>query len=273
MAQLNVILGSIMRDIIMAQHEANLYSCALREQYGRDGKAKDFQLPGAVLGDMEMELNYGVINTSDNNEQYAIRYEKFNKFLRELSQHIAKRAIEIITDYVGTNGLQTPEGSKFMDKLKKKDETYKEYLEYIANVMNSSYDGTVHELIDRKNGTPNEEEIVNRFSDAIAKDIVNDDEVTKALINDPDGSARKAMAQRIKSEITTLVPQFCKNRKFKRTKSFPTLNVAVTADELSTMPKEAVHTCKLKFTPTSFNVRSDDGDLSLPVQNIEDIIK
>lgn len=43
MAQLNHILGSVMRDIIMAQHEANLYSCALREQYGRDGKVKDFR--------------------------------------------------------------------------------------------------------------------------------------------------------------------------------------------------------------------------------------
>ena len=257
MAQLNVILGSIMRDIILAQHEANLYSYALREQYGRDGKVKDFQLPGALLSDMEMELNYGVVNTSDSNEQYAIRYEKFNKFLRELSQNIAKRAVEIITDYVASNGLQTPEGSKFLDKLKKQDETYKEYLEYIANVINS----------------PNEEEIINRFSDAIAKEIVNDDEATDTLINDPDGSARKAMSQRVKSEITTLVPQFCKNRKFKRTKSFPTLNVAVTADELSNLPKESIHTCKLKFTPTSFNVRSDEGDLSLPVQNIEDIIK
>ena len=273
MAQLNVILGSIMRDIILAQHEANLYSYALREQYGRDGKVKDFQLPGALLSDMEMELNYGVVNTSDSNEQYAIRYEKFNKFLRELSQNIAKRVVEIITDYVASNGLQTPEGSKFLDKLKKQDETYKEYLEYIANVINSSYDGAIHELIDRKNGTPNEEEIINRFSDAIAKEIVNDDEATDTLINDPDGSARKAMSQRVKSEITTLVPQFCKNRKFKRTKSFPTLNVAVTADELSNLPKESIHTCKLKFTPTSFNVRSDEGDLSLPVQNIEDIIK
>ena len=264
MAQLNVILGSIMRDIILAQHEANLYSYALREQYGRDGKVKDFQLPGALLSDMEMELNYGVVNTSDSNEQYAIRYEKFNKFLRELSQNIAKRAVEIITDYVASNGLQTPEGSKFLDKLKKQDETYKEYLEYIANVINSSYDGAIH---------PNEEEIINRFSDAIAKEIVNDDEATDTLINDPDGSARKAMSQRVKSEITALVPQFCKNRKFKRTKSFPTLNVAVTADELSNLPKESIHTCKLKFTPTSFNVRSDDADLSLPVQSIEDIIK
>ena len=163
--------------------------------------------------------------------------------------------------------------SEFLDKLKKQDETYKEYLEYIANVINSSYDGAIHELIDRKNGTPNEEEIINRFSDAIAKEIVNDDEATDTLINDPDGSARKAMSQRVKSEITALVPQFCKNRKFKRTKSFPTLNVAVTADELSNLPKESIHTCKLKFTTTSFNVRSDDADLSLPVQSIEDIIK
>ncbi len=33
MAQLNVILGSIMRDIIMAQHEANLYSRTLVDYY------------------------------------------------------------------------------------------------------------------------------------------------------------------------------------------------------------------------------------------------
>lgn len=37
MAQLNHILGSVMRDIILAQHEANLYSYVLSEQYGKDG--------------------------------------------------------------------------------------------------------------------------------------------------------------------------------------------------------------------------------------------
>ena len=273
MAQLNVILGSIMRDIIMAQHEANLYSYALREQYGRDGKVKDYQLPGAVLGDMEMELNYGVVSLSDNNEQYAIRYEKFNKFLRELAQNIAKKALDIITDYVSINAIQTPQGSKFLEKLEKRGETYKEYLRYIFNAIISNYDGTIYELIDRKDGTPNEEEIINRFSDAITRCVINDTEATKTLFTDPDGNARKIMSQRVKAEITALVPKMCKNRKFKRTKSFPMLNVAVTSDELSTMPKESIHTCKLKFTPTAFNVRTEDDELSLPVQNIEDIIK
>ena len=45
MAQLSSVIGSILRDIVSAQHEANLYSLSLGDSYGKDGKAKDFQLP------------------------------------------------------------------------------------------------------------------------------------------------------------------------------------------------------------------------------------
>ncbi|MBP3787434.1 MAG: hypothetical protein ILA22_04770 [Prevotella sp.] len=274
MAQLNTILSSLMRDIIMAQHEANLYSYALREQYGREGKVKDFQLPGAVLGDIEMELNYGIINTSDSNEQYSFRFEKFNKFMKALSTAAAKKIIHVITDYVLTNGLQTPEGSKFFDKLKKQDETYQEYLQYIINVIVASYDGMAYELIDHKSGRPDQEAILNRISESVNKELVNDAESSKVLFNDADGSARKAMAQRITAELKSIIETACMNRKFKRTKSFPIINVAVTADELSTMPKESIHTCKLRFTPTTCNIRCDDNDDTvIPSASIEDIIK
>ena len=49
MAQLSSVIGSILRDIVSAQHEANLYSLSLGDSYGKDGKAKDFQLCGAQI--------------------------------------------------------------------------------------------------------------------------------------------------------------------------------------------------------------------------------
>lgn len=52
MAQLSSVIGSILRDIISAQHEANLYSLSLSENYGKDGKVKDFQLPGVFISDI-----------------------------------------------------------------------------------------------------------------------------------------------------------------------------------------------------------------------------
>ena len=56
MAQLSSVIGSILRDIVSAQHEANLYSLSLGDSYGKDGKAKDFQLPNVMVSDMELDL-------------------------------------------------------------------------------------------------------------------------------------------------------------------------------------------------------------------------
>ena len=58
MAQLSSVIGSILRDIVSAQHEANLYSLSLGDSYGKDGKAKDFQLPNVMVSDMELDLKY-----------------------------------------------------------------------------------------------------------------------------------------------------------------------------------------------------------------------
>ena len=65
MAQLSSVIGSILRDIVSAQHEANLYSLSLGDSYGKDGKAKDFQLPNVMVSDMELDLKYGVNNLYD----------------------------------------------------------------------------------------------------------------------------------------------------------------------------------------------------------------
>lgn len=262
-----------MRDIIMAQHEANLYSHALREQYGRDGKAKDFQLPGAVLSDIEMELNYGILNTSEANEQSAFRFEKFNKFIRELADKSAAKAIDIISDYVLTNGLQTPDGARFFERLKAQPESYQDYHGYIMKTIITSLEGNAYEMLDKRTGAPDEDIIVARISESIKNDILGDIEATKTLFNDPDGNARQAMAQRIATELAAMASKACRNRKFKRTKMYPMLNVAVTAGELANMPKESIHTCKLKFTPTTCKIRSEEDDIMLPAQSIEDIIK
>ena len=51
MAQLRSVIGSILRDIVSAQHEANLYSLSLGDSYGKDGKAKNcaIKVPGEAL--------------------------------------------------------------------------------------------------------------------------------------------------------------------------------------------------------------------------------
>ena len=104
MAQLSSVIGSILRDIISAQHEANLYSISMSESYGKDGKAKDFQLPNVVLSDMELELKYAVVGASDNEEQYNISYSRFRKFINNLCGEAASTVITSVVHHVGRFG-------------------------------------------------------------------------------------------------------------------------------------------------------------------------
>lgn len=44
MAQLSSVIGSILRDIVSAQHEANLYSLSLGDSYGKRRKGERFSI-------------------------------------------------------------------------------------------------------------------------------------------------------------------------------------------------------------------------------------
>ena len=273
MAQLNHILGSVMRDIILAQHEANLYSYVLSEQYGKDGKTRDFPLPGVNISDIEMTLRYAVLDNVDNSEQYYITYDKLTKFMNGLCDAVAQKTIAIMENYILTNGLQTPKGQDFFDKIKKKGEVYQYYQKFIVRKLRASYDGTIHELINNRTGILDEAETVKRLKETVSQDIINDRDNMSKLFNDTDGKNTKALEDRVTAEIGTIVKKNCQKKNFKRTKEFPKFNVAVSSEELKKLPNDAIQTCKLKFTPTSFNIHTDNEDSLSASVSIEDIIK
>ena len=136
MAQLSSVIGSILRDIISAQHEANLYSLALSESYGKDGKVKDFQLPNVMVSDMELELKYGVKDASDSQQQFNIKYNKFRQFLNELCEETAKVVISSIVSTIMTSDIEGKEGEKhFFERLKKETENILLYSPFLFLII------------------------------------------------------------------------------------------------------------------------------------------
>ena len=121
MAQLSSVIGSILRDIVSAQHEANLYSLSLGDSYGKDGKAKDFQLPNVMVSDMELDLKYGVKSASESQQQFNIKYDKFRQFLKELCEQVARVAISSAVTTVMTSDIERmKERNTSLNGLKKK---------------------------------------------------------------------------------------------------------------------------------------------------------
>lgn len=64
MAQLQSIISSVLRDVLVAQHEANIYSMSLSESYRKNGSTELFPLPAIAVGEMEMEIRYGITDVA-----------------------------------------------------------------------------------------------------------------------------------------------------------------------------------------------------------------
>lgn len=266
MAQLHSIIGSILRDIISAQHEANLYSYSLSEAYGKEGKVRDFQLPSVAISDMELELKYGVLSSEAKAEEYNIRYGKLRQFMHELCKNCSKIAIR-----TGTEQLLRRNASKeislsreyrsFFENLSEDEKSYNELMTYQTRAMVSSFAGVLYEIIDSETGTLKKDAILDRLMSVVNKKMLYDADMSEVFEVEGGNQQRTEIADCIRKALGSFIEVEIKDENFKRTKSFPQLDVAVTSDELSKMPEEAIHSFKLKFTPTTGTiVPSDDDD-------------
>lgn len=270
MAQLSSVIGSILRDIISAQHEANLYSLSLSENYGKDGKVKDFQLPGVFISDMELDLKYGVISSNENLEQFNIKFNKFRKFVRSLCTEAAKVAITSIVSTVLNSDIEREnEDKEFFYRLKKEDELCKEFQNFLFHNMRNSFISGLHEAVDVKTGEVNCDVVVKRLMDVVLKKFLGDSDLDK-LFEGRNGNELKQVAEdNVREALNGLVLKSAEGNNFKRVKVFPQLDVAVTADELAKMPEDAIHSFKLKFSPTTCNITDLEEDEELENFNMK----
>jgi len=263
MAQLSSVIGSILRDIIAAQHEANLYSLALSESYGKDGKVKDFQLPNVMVSDMELELKYGVKNTTDNQQQFNIRYSQFREFLKEVCDETAKVVIRNVTATVlGTNIPGKEEDKHFFERLKQENTLQNAFKTFLVRNMRNAFRSNLYEAVDTATGAPKAEVLVNKITDVVRSKLLYDSRLDE-LFSGKEGEALRNLAEEnMVAAITGLIEKLVKNTTFKKLKSFPKLDVAITAEELMNMPEEAIHSFKFKFSPRNYSITNLDEEIA-----------
>lgn len=264
MAQLRSVIGSILRDIISAQHEANLYSLSLGDSYGKDGKAKDFQLPNVMVSDMELELKYGVINASESQQQYNIKYDKFRRFLKELCEQTARIAISSAVTTVLTSDIVRDEADiRFFERLKQENKLLKEFTSFLSRNMRNSFRSNLFDAVDGSNGAVKKEVVMARLLDVVRKKFLYDADLDNLFADEDGEKLRDATEKNIAKAMDTVVTRQSIDANFKSLRSFPQLDVAITADELMNMPPEAVHSFKLRFSPRNYSISQIEDDTLL----------
>ena len=60
MTKLQDVIASVLRDVLSAQHEANLLTEALADQYEGAGVIHQLNLPAVTIGDMEITFQFAI---------------------------------------------------------------------------------------------------------------------------------------------------------------------------------------------------------------------
>ncbi|MDE7089114.1 MAG: hypothetical protein K2O54_03250, partial [Prevotella sp.] len=94
MAQLSTIISSILRDMVSAQHQANLYAMTLKDMYSSDGQLNEFALPAVALGEMELCIQYGITDSLPEMELYEINPPALQDVIRNISKVCARLLLD-----------------------------------------------------------------------------------------------------------------------------------------------------------------------------------
>ena len=142
MSRLNLIVESLLRDIIEAQHAANCHAAGLARQYGKHGGVRGFQLPSAQLGSLDFDLMYAVTGTSGVEERQVLDAEQCSLFQQELAERVPAYAIRSIVMAVVHSNLPADEArSDFSSLLAREEQWKRNFCLYLGKKITAAVSG------------------------------------------------------------------------------------------------------------------------------------
>lgn len=112
MARLQDVIASVLRDVLSAQHQANLLTESLAEQYREAGVMHQLNLPAVTIGDLELSFRFAIEDTCELFEEKSEDEIKTLDVIVDAEQlaELPESAIHNITLKVSTrNGVKISE--------------------------------------------------------------------------------------------------------------------------------------------------------------------
>lgn len=244
MAQFKSIISSILRDIIAAQHEANIFSHSISEEYSGNGRVRGFRLPGAVLNDIEMELKCGINGTGESAETNIIEYDKVRDALRNLNAMAAEPLVNLLSKTAGPD-------DGFFQRMERSDRILRNYQLFIRRILNGAVIEQAQEFVDKETGGILRDKLVETMLTSVKERILEDksEDNPFKFTEESNAGLWDEFLKRATEMLRRLIDTKMKNKDFRKSFGNSNLDVTVESDELSKMPDISVHSFKLRFAP------------------------
>ncbi len=245
--------------MVCAQHEANLYASSLKEAYTKYGNLENFSLPTIALGEIELQLNYGVSDIDEKAEQYEVNFSELRGLLGGICQNLADMICTSFTAQIAEIEYEDKQTKSLIDDFCASRKLQLNFTNYINRRMLRLFQGNLSKLLDEDG------------------DIVNDELVSialrtmrEALIANPDlkyfNMSTEGIEQRdeilveIKRKLNAILPKITQDIKLKRKRNTPSIDVVINSEELSKLPEDALHSFKIRIQPQGVNMQIVEHD-------------
>lgn len=263
MAQLSKVVSSILRDMVYAQHEANMYAMRLSKLYKQSGDGNNFMspAPAVALGEMDLEIKYGVIDGSIDEEQSEIDFSKLHKTITVLADELAQVILGTVVSTVisslpkkGTKGTQS-----LIQKLDQEQSLQQKFSTFLSHkLFKELYSNNI--ALVNNDGTLNQETILDIAINIGSKEVINHPDLKEYFNISSAPKCREQATDNLRVTIDGILSHLIDKTNMMQINRYQSLDIAIAADELAKLPKESIHTFRFKIAPSSLRVDNNEDN-------------
>lgn len=258
MAQLSKILGSILRDMVSAQHEANMYALKLSSAYRNQNQAASLNPPVVCLGEMELMLHCGFTGKTVAGEIYEIDQTLVYRTIQELSSEISEVIVTCILSTIAQHKDDDSGGEGPIARLNKEKTLRRNFIAFLGRKLYGYLKGHRAEFI-ALDGSIDYEMLQESILFVTDDKFLSHSDLEDVFIDDTSGELRKSIRENLQANIQIMMPRILKDVQIGRPGKYTSMDVTVSSEELSKLPDECIHTLRMKISPRDLPAESDVG--------------
>lgn len=258
MAQLSKILGSILRDMVSAQHEANMYALKLSSAYRNHNQAASLNPPVVCLGEMELMLRCGFTGKAAAGETYEIDHTLVYRTIQELSSAISEVIVTCILSTIAQHKGDNSQDEGPIARLNKEKTLRRNFIAFLGRKLYSYLKGHRAEFI-ALDGSIDYEMLQESILFVTDDKFLSHSDLEDVFIDDTSGELRKTIRENLQANIQIMLPRLLKDVQIGRPSKYTSMDVTVSSEELSKLPDECIHTLRMKISPRDLPAETDAG--------------
>lgn len=254
MARLSTIVGSILRDMVNAQHQANLYATTLKSMYSPKGQLDEFPLPAVALGEMELCIQYGITGLLPETELCEINPLAFQAVTKNISKACAQLLLDsAIPAFSSVMRNDISEDAQALAALTRDTEKWREISAFLSHKIQEAIQKEATAIVN-ENGSIDQTALSQIVQNVGEEFLLNHQEIWEILDKNANADYDEKVKAAMKATVEQGLPALLQGVDVRCQHPIPPVDVCVSSEELATLPSSAIHTFRLKISPHNINM-------------------